>query len=116
MSHYYLSTSSNTYSTDETIIGTWIDGKPLYRLVVQANITNSSCSITMSNNIKDVVKMSGIFKQSIGNTVPLPQYTSNTNYEFMYHDVSSNTLVIKTGSGFSTGQAIVFVEYTKTTD
>lgn len=29
--------SGETYSTEETVIGTWIDGKPLYRKCFQAN-------------------------------------------------------------------------------
>lgn len=35
--------SLETYSTSETIVGTWIDGKPLYRKVINiGNLTNSS--------------------------------------------------------------------------
>lgn len=36
----------NTYSTEETRIGTWIDGKPLYRRVVKTVVPNQSSSPT----------------------------------------------------------------------
>lgn len=37
----------NTYSTEETRIGTWIDGKPLYRRVVQETIPSTGAVTEM---------------------------------------------------------------------
>ena len=34
-----LQESVNKYSTDEQIIGTWIDGKPLYRKVIEGTLS-----------------------------------------------------------------------------
>ena len=37
--------ADSVYSTDEMIIGRWIDGKPIYRKVVQGNITSKHQSL-----------------------------------------------------------------------
>lgn len=34
--------ASNVYSTEETVVGTWIDGKPLYRRTILASITSAT--------------------------------------------------------------------------
>ena len=34
--------SENVYSTEETVIGTWIDGKPIYRRVIEAAAINGN--------------------------------------------------------------------------
>ena len=48
--------SPNEYSTEETKIGTWIDGKPLYRKVINAKPTISNTSnqtISIKHNINE---------------------------------------------------------------
>jgi hypothetical protein len=42
------SKQANTYSTDETVIGTWINGKPIYRKVFEINKTD------LENGVYDV--------------------------------------------------------------
>ena len=42
------------YSTDEQVIGTWIDGKPLYRKVIEmGNMTKENYKIK-AHNIKNI--------------------------------------------------------------
>lgn len=44
------------YSTEEARIGTWIDGKPLYKKTVEFNIDGANGEITKSHNIQDMEK------------------------------------------------------------
>ncbi len=50
----------NVYSTKETVIGTWKDGKPLYRLTIEyttaVNLFEGWTPIINSDNIKECVK------------------------------------------------------------
>ncbi len=50
-------TSSNVYSLDETVIGTWIDGKPLYRKVFVLNNYQNRQSINIANLNYDYVQV-----------------------------------------------------------
>lgn len=55
--------TGNNYSTEETRIGTWIDGKPLYRKVFQTTSPSASNSyvIDISNlGIDTVINIFGI--------------------------------------------------------
>ena len=69
-------TSNDVYSTEETRIGTWVDGKPLYRRV---------CTATSPSSVKDanqyvmslgydvgLVSVSGTIISSAGASVQLP--------------------------------------------
>ena len=55
----------NTYSTEEQIIGTWIDGKPIYRRVLKASASTLPVSIdTGATNIEDLITGKLQVKQS----------------------------------------------------
>ena len=41
-----------TYSTEEQVIGTWTNGKPLYRKVISTTLPNGSTDIVVANNIQ----------------------------------------------------------------
>lgn len=63
--------SEEVYSTEEQVIGTWIDGKPLYRKTIVANFellkqeTNKNYDKTIAHNISNFSKC---IKASIGRT------------------------------------------------
>ena len=107
------------YSTEEQVIGTWIDGKPLYRKVIDG--------IVLSGNETIVEQTSGIIVQKIyGYFV----YTTNKSiqeigaYRTMNTASTSRVLwdgtyvKVQGGTDWQTGQytARVIIEYTKTTD
>ncbi len=106
------------YSTSETVVGSWADGKPIYRKVV--HITNPQTSNTdydlVSNVISNVIKLYGYMKVSNGAKFPVPQTDSDSTY----------SVIFITGSGTLRGrfsyinaapaEVYVVVEYTKTTD
>ncbi len=105
------------YSTTETVVGTWIDGKPLYRKVVNLGTlpNNDTKSIAHSiQNLKRVVKLEGFAGSSShkgGITLP---YAANTPIS-LYAD--NTNISVKTSSNVSGyTEAYAFVYYTKTTD
>ena len=116
-------TSANfDYSLNEKIIGTWVDGKPLYRLVCQGSRTTSNVSINLEEkNIKEVTSIKGVFKTAINTVYPfntfspynaenLTKYYSVTVYRFPQKD-----LYVGFGddSMYSNVQFTVQIEYTK---
>ena len=109
------------YSTEEKIIGTWIDGKPIYRKVV--NVGSGSGDLTHPHgisNIDTVVNAYGNFLQGGTHREPLPKTTfANASPGWSAHidDFTNTTFSLHFGTGIGTATKIfVVIEYTKTTD
>lgn len=109
----------NTYSTDETRVGTWIDGKPLYRKVLNiGSLPNTSIKTIdtgLSNTNVQYVKIYGI-AQADSFVSSIPSARSNFN-DGIYMWINSNgQLSIETGRDRSDLLGYAILEYTKTTD
>ncbi len=111
---------SNTYSTTEAIVGAWIDGKPIYRKVVNTGtLPNNTTKDVLHNisNLKRAIQVKGYAYRSSDNfTLPLPT-ASPTASASILTGVYGNYVRITTGtdrSGFT--ESYVAVDYTKTTD
>lgn len=106
-----------SFTETEQRVGTWIDGKPLYRKVFTISnpqSTNTNYEDISSLNIKIVTHLYGYYKNSTG-TFEIPFYDSDTNYSVIF--VSSGGYIrgrFGTPSGIT--EAKVILEYTKTTD
>ena len=101
------------YSTEEVKIGTWIDGKPLYRKTF--NITSGfSTFLNIAHNISniDYCKCYGTLITK-GNTIE-QFYASSTDYFRCFRD--GDVVKIRYGTGNSPTTIIINLEYTKTTD
>lgn len=97
-------TSGNVYSTEETKVGTWIDGKPIYRkcfiLAGSINGSNySSVGIIKPENFETLVLIST--NSPVNNL-----YYFNTNMQMAYAENA-----IANVAGY-----VATLEYTKTTD
>lgn len=109
--------NKNIYSTSETRIGTWIDGKPLYRKVY--NLTSMPSSNTdlfdiTGLSISKTVKLYGmIYTTSASFPMPLTDSTSNYYVIFLSLTAIRGRAVIGSGT-FVSGW--IAIEYTKTTD
>lgn len=114
------------YSTNEKIVGKWIDGKPLYQKVIlyTGDISNT-ISNRHSHNIENVdtifVKLA--FVQSTSNnrlsySIPVTQYGSNTAHDELSVciDTTYYEFLVQTGWGGVNWHAYIIVNYTKTTD
>ena len=104
--------NKHTYSTEEQVIGTWIDGKPLYRKVV-------------TGTTKNVVSGEIDTKIGITNVDTVISYSANVDgwiITYLTRLINlSGTLRLdimnqESDSGFSVKPFKCIVEYTKTTD
>ena len=105
------------YSTDEIKIGTWIDGKPLYRKIYTiSNPQNSNTNYVnlASLNIATVVNLKGFYSTSFG-TFSIPFYDSENNYSVMFVN-DNNQLRGRIVTSSNITDTKVIIEYTKTTD
>lgn len=96
---------SNTYSTTEKVVGTWIDGKPIYRKVYSISGTmaqNAWTTLTSLSNVDTLVKglMGGSPNNCVWNDVLLRVDNDNLQYY----------------SSLTHSYSWVTIEYTKTTD
>ena len=110
-----------SYSTTETVIGTWIDGKPIYRKVLEFN--NVPTGVTQRNhgisNFDKLINYSGYYYNSTWGYIPIPAVTSDniTGYGIGVADFKSTTFWFNIGNlRSSTNEIKLIVEYTKTTD
>ena len=123
-------TRQEIYSTTETIIGTWIDGKTLYRKVVSDTVSTTNGAWKefnpfSSNEIDTVVSLVGTFTYASGATVSIPYTrTTGSNYsdrEYILANVHkyNGTLSVvayhpSNYSGLMSGQKFrIIIEYTK---
>ena len=104
--------NGNNYSTDEQVVGTWINGKPLYRKVVV--IDNPSRGMTFSiANIDEPINV--IWKQAHPTGVFFSyNYDGSSMSIVSFNSISKNFEI--TLQGAFNGKIVVIVEYTKTTN
>ena len=112
---------TDTYSTTETLTNKiWVNGKPIYRKVIQINTINAGQTVISldTTNVDEYLTIEGM-AYSQNDCVPIPKVHNN---DFIYQIgwfivKSTNSLIIEAGSstsGIIKGYAIL--EYTKTTD
>lgn len=117
--------AKNNYSTDEQLIGYWIDNKPLYQKVVtnitlpnSANRTDYPLSdIGLNNNIDHIFIENSYVVLASGNMIPMPWINSNNNSNICaITSISNEYFQIKTDSDRSNCKLTIIFRYTKTTD
>ena len=112
---------NNIYSTDETIIGTWINGKPIYRKVVQYNKTsNGQVDLNLSTygieNVENIwLNQNSFIKTNANEYKAVNTYESDSYFTFCTFS-STNSLRLSSNSGYARGLWNLIIEYTKTTD
>lgn len=108
------SSAGEVYSTEETRIGTWIDGKPLYRRFFQG-VTSSLYENVVANdkNIATVINSFGV----LNNTNNFTDVTIPSAYTQIFHYYKTGDIAIWVGSeNYISKQFAFAIEYTKTTD
>lgn len=110
------------YSTVEHVIGTWINGKPLYEVTIEFGALPNNTSKLVStgvSNIDIVVKIDAVAISTVNqNTNPIPSGAFGTlSYErCITYDKAQNSIYIKCGYDRSSENGYVTIAYTKTTD
>lgn len=107
------SISNDVYSTEETVIGTWIDGKPIYRKVV-LGVTSNGLNLTNNNSIDHMVTHYGTFMHSVG-LVNIPYALQVQHYIDCIKPINTNDIFIEC-AGYEGFSFTITLEYTKTTD
>ena len=112
--------NGEVYSTTETRIGTWIDGKPLYRKVFTLTNIVSSTSNTdfvdlASMHVKGVVHLYGIYDAVGIGQFPIPLTDSDQNYCVLFVNYA-NQIRGRFVNAAPTINAKIIIEYTKSTD
>ena len=121
------SQSEEEYSTTEKRIGTWIDGKPIYRKVLIKNplvISNNTAIIgTIEPNIESITNCSWFVSGTdlpAGVTSWRTGYLNSNYYSGVQCEAVNGVLTIalffKDSDASTPKQAFAIVEYTKTTD
>lgn len=105
------------YDTSEHVIGTWIDGKPLYEKTVDCgNMPNSTTKTISIGNIYPKKIEGYMYSPNDENTTrPLP-FSSSSASDCVRVDTEYQNLRIVTSANWSSYKAYITIQYTKTTD
>ena len=105
------------YSTDEKVVGKWLDGKPLYEKVFALNslvLDNWNDVAHGISNIDTLCRCEATYYRTTGvQTVPMPFYESASYYALCLANKTNISYFI---NGYGSGKIIVILQYTKTTD
>ena len=106
------------YSLQETQVGEWIDGKPVYELTFHLNITESTELDISSLNIDTVVQIQSL--NTIEGVVSGDYRINNRDYVGTTVEYGTNLLFVAIGNNTipegESAELIIVIRYTKTTD
>ena len=106
--------SSNSYSTEEIKTGgTWIDGKPIYRKVVNVGTLPDKTSKNVQHNIQNLDKVLEI--KLVAND-GISSIVCNFGGKEMGVYIDAANVFIVSGNNFTGYSGYAIIEYTKTTD
>ena len=109
------------YSTEEVRIGTWIDGKPLYRKVIKTSFTIEKGStiytdVLVPHNISKISQVTNAMMVKGGNRI-FPYISANTGGVTCIAIVDSTNIIVRAyNDTWGTSEWYITLEYTKTTD
>ena len=114
----YISKTTDNYSQDEQVVGTWIDGKPLYQKTITFTIPSNNSAVVVDTLPTEVET-----KKTFGGVI----FGNGSYVEFNYADTGAATYcltfiderkitVVVHDSDLLNKSAFLTVQYTKTTD
>ena len=106
--------AENVYSTEETRIGTWIDGKPLYRRFFQGRTadTVANAEIGQVLSVETMASLLGVVKRNDGLYI---QLNSGEN-AIAFNSDTGSIICYSYDNVYFNCPVFAFMEYTKTTD
>jgi hypothetical protein len=123
----YANTYHN-YSTEEQVVGTWIDGKPLYEktIIVDPSVFAVANTVSVNHgvaNIDSIINYEAFIRFNSGTTkiIPVDYYTTDKAYFVCIYNCSRTTIEFVYGNWLTTSytnlsNAYVTIKYTKITD
>lgn len=106
------------YTTDEQVIGTWIDGKPLYQKTIAIHNESAVSSYTTITTIDSTFRVKNWKAFAIENGVSYKvPYVAGSGNAYFYFRENGNVEFTITNTSFAAGSDFyITIEYTKTTD
>lgn len=104
------------YSTDEHVIGTWIDGSTLYeKTFITSTINNTTLDIDLGFAISMGVVVHGYYllNDTNGSMISANQWFASSNFSWTH--IELNTHLLKCHLTGYTGVGYITIRYTKTT-
>lgn len=104
------------YSTSETVVGWWIDGKPIYRKVLSGTSTSGVKNVSIGGlNIDTIIKGEITIHNTTNNTYVFGSYVQDmTTDKFnWYVSADKSILYLRSGTNYAFGQYYIILEYTK---
>lgn len=114
-------TPTHHYSTNEQVIGTWVDGKPLYEktfVIPKADMTGADMRINHNiSNLGKIIEITGTMLADNANPINTG-YQWGTQWGCALGDITSTNFYLRMGTSrySSVTEVIVILRYTKTTD
>ena len=108
-----------SYFTDEIDTGMkWIDGKPIYRKVIETTTALSEGQTSISHGISNFGQITNwILTNDRNQTFPRVETdTTNNNWTGISGVDDTNVVIRVVGTTWSSRKWIIVIEYTKTTD
>lgn len=110
--------SSTSYSTTEQVVGTWIDGKPIYRKVIECGALPNNANKDVVHNIQNLgvtIKCNGMaVRTSDSRALTIPDSTPSA--EISCGVTNTNVYITTHNDRSSFNNSFLILEYTKTTD
>lgn len=104
-----------TYSIDEKIIGTWIDGKPIYQKTFVGNWVNNESIILNDESIDNFIDVVG-WANSLTYWIKTDFYDGNTQVTLLAEDKNRLKFTGNQGGSAIWNLKYFTIKYTKTTD
>lgn len=105
------------YDDQERVIGTWIDGKPIYRIVFSGLFSNDDILL---ENVDNLIDLKGnVIISNVKRALPYFEFHNNQKYCGRVDLNSSNQVtatLFQGGQSVSNNPCMFIIEYTKTTD
>lgn len=115
--------AKQNYSTKEQVIGTWIDGKPIYRKVVSFTTGSSAGDLDIPHgisNFEHIINAYGYTHRTSDNECRLiPSFYRNSDnnlYAIVIYLISATKVQLSYGSQRTNMKGYIVLEYTKTID
>lgn len=110
----------NDYSTDEQVVGTWIDGKPLYQKTISGTLLSETNIDLTSLNIDYIQIVSGDLERNAGSAgiihYPISAMDGSVAFVTKYYENTKILRITYNLPGESGGNYNLTIQYTKTTD
>lgn len=115
----YINQYCDVYSTDEKIVGKWVDGKPLYRksykVTSPSALSSSTVLFTYSSDM-EIQDIDGCILAPDEN-IPVNFYCATNNYASCWSNHKNKQIKMIVGnSAYTSRPAIITILYTKTID